>query len=255
MYTLQNCKKRKTVTTTIAVTWSSHHTEKCATCLRACKQVVGGRPKKHVQPGKLKTVKTIEDVYQIDPSKPIPPHVEKMMSHLLTIKMDQSKLLNKSVQFSRGGPQPLTLTPVTLPRKESDCASKRTKYDRSKRIRDYIRLSSGDGDEAFTTQTAHVVKSLDETTRKSIVSNLNIKTTIPAEHVVAMKVTQNIPWNLLEEVRRWLATFNVKLSTKNKVREVAKEWVGQGLKCEYAPLLITNNEEVRSETNTMVLPI
>ena len=166
-----------------------------------------------------------------------------MMLHLLTIKMDQSKLLNKSVQFSTGGPQPLTLTPVTVPRKESDCASKRTKYDRSKRIRDYIRLSSGDGDEAFTTQTAHVVKSLDETTRKSIVSNLNIKTTIPAEHVAAMKATQNIPWNLLEEVRHWLATFNVKLSTKNKGREVAKEWVGQGLKCEYAPLLITKKKK------------
>ena len=114
-------------------------------------------------------------------------NVEKMMSHLLTIKMDQSKLLNKSVQFSTGGPQPLTLTPVTVPRKESDC--ERTKYDRSKRIRDYIRLSSGDGDEAFTTQTAHVVKRLDETTRKSIVSNVNIKTTIPAEHVAAMKAT------------------------------------------------------------------
>ena len=59
MYTLQNCKKRKTVITTIAVSWSSHHTENCATCLQACKQVVRGRPKKHVQPGKLKTVKTI----------------------------------------------------------------------------------------------------------------------------------------------------------------------------------------------------
>ena len=35
----------------------------------------------------------------------------------------------------------------------------------------------------------------------------------------------------------------MQLSTKNKVREVAKEWVGMGLKCEYAPLLVKKKKK------------
>ena len=62
-----------------------------------------------------------------------------------------------------------------------------------------------------------------------------------------MKATLNIPWNLLREIR-WLATFNIKFSSEGNVRDVAKEWVGKGLKSEYAPLIVIKNKkrEVKS---------
>ena len=157
--------------------------------------------------------------------------------------MNESTMWNRSVQFNTGGSHPLTLTPVALPRVETHSASKRTLRKRTKQLNDIIHLSAGDNDEAYAAQTANIIKTADEVTREAIISKLNIKTTIPAEHVAAMKATQNIPWNLLEEVRRWLSTFNVQLSTKNKVREVAKEWVGMGLKCEYAPLLVKKKKK------------
>ena len=40
-------------------------------------------------------------------------------------------------------------------------------------------------------------------------------TVIIAKYVAAMKATENIPWNLVDDIRRWLKTFNVQLSTKN----------------------------------------
>ena len=126
---------------------------------------------------------------------------------------------------------------------------------RSKRIRDYIRLSSGDGDEAFTTQTAHVVKSLDETTRKSIVSNLNIKTTIPTEHVAANEGNTKYSLEFIGRSTPLVGNFQCQTFHKKQSLKVAKEWVEQGLKCEYATTVNNEKEEVRNETNTMVLPI
>ena len=241
---VKNCKKRNTVSKLTPITWSPHQLENCEACHLASVKTVGGRPKKDTHAGgRPKQIRTVDDILSLDSTKPIPDSVEKAMSHVLAIKLEQSKLLNKSVQFKTGGPQPLTLTPITVPRTESNRACKRSISNRSKQLKDIICLSSGDGNESFTTQTAHIVKTVDEVSRESIIQKLNTTTTIPAEHVAAMKATQNIPWNLLEEIRRWLATFNVKLSTTNKVREVAKEWVGKGLKYEYAPLLVKKKKK------------
>ena len=239
---LKNCMKRMTVSMLTPIIWSPHQIN-CKSCSLAFVKTVGGRPKKITHAGgRPKSVQTVNDILNLDPTKPIPESVEKAISHVISIKMEQSKLLNRSVQFKTGGPQPLTLTPIAVPRKESNCASKRSINNRSKQLKDIICLSSGDANESFCAQTAHIVKTLDEVTREGIVGKLNIVTTIPAAHVTAMKGTQNIPWNLLEDVRRWLATFNVKLSTKNKVREVAKEWMGKGLRYECAPLLVTKKK-------------
>ena len=49
-------------------------------------------------------------------------------------------------------------------------------------------------------------------------------TVIPAKYVAAMKATENIPWNLVDDIRRWLKTFNVQLSTK-KLRKDGLEKV------------------------------
>ena len=241
-YNVSNFKKRKSICTLKAITWSSHQLENCETCMLASVKVVGGRPKKKKTSGRPKQVKTLDDIMKLDPSKPIPASVERALSHVVGIKMDQSHLINKSVQFSTGGPQPLTLTPVQVPRKKSHSVSKRTLRNRTNLSKDIIQLIAGDNEEAFSVQATNIVGSFDEITRKKVIDKLKVTTTIPAEHVAAMKATQNIPWNLLVEVRRWLATFNVKLSTKNKVREVAKEWVGKGLKCEYAPLIVTTKK-------------
>ena len=120
-----------------------------------------------------------------------------------------------------------------------------TLRNRTNRSKDIIKLIAGDNEEAFSVQATNIVGSLDKTTRKNVIDKLNLTTTIPAKHVSAMKATQNIPWDLLVEARRWPATFNVKLSTKSKVREVAKEWVGKGLKSEYAPTIVTKRKEGR----------
>ena len=50
-YTVKNCKKRGTVSTTTPVAWTSHKNVGCETCLLAVKKVVGGRPGKGVHAG------------------------------------------------------------------------------------------------------------------------------------------------------------------------------------------------------------
>ena len=207
-----------TVSMLTPIIWSPHRIN-CKSCSLDSVKTVGGRPKKITHAGgKPKPVQTVNDILNLDPTKPIPESVEKAISHVISIKMEQSKLLNRSVQFKTGGPQPLTLTPIAVPRKESSCASKRSISNWSKQLKGIICLSSN---KSFCAQTAHIAKTLDEVTREGIVGKLNIVTTIPAENVAAMKGTQNIPWNLLD-VRRWLATFNVKLSTKKKYEKLQK---------------------------------
>ena len=112
----------------------------------------------------------------------------------------------------------------------------------------------GNSEEAFAAQTASIIKSVDEVARGELLKNMNIKITIPAAHVADMKATQNIPWNLLRIIRSWLGTFNIKLSSEASVREVANEWVGKGLCCEY-DLLITKKNNKSEVTNSMVLYI
>ena len=108
-----------------------------------------------------KTVKTFEVVMELDPSNPIPPSLDKA-TYVISIKMKQSTLLNNSVQFSSGGPQPLPLTPVQMPRKETQVASKRTIHNRTKQSTVIINLIAGDSPGAFAAQTAAVEKSAEE---------------------------------------------------------------------------------------------
>ena len=100
-----------------------------------------------------------------------------------------------------------------------------------------VRMLSGGTDDGFAVQAAGVVKSSPKEVRENIIKKLNSTTTIPAEHVAAMKSCHNIPWNLMREIRCWLKEFNVQLSSEGKVRKVAEEWVGKGLESKYAPLL------------------
>ena len=65
-------------------------------------------------------------------------------------------------------------------------------------------------------------------------------TVFPAKYVAAMKATENI-----DDIRHWLKTFNIQLSTKNKVWDVTKGWTGKGLHAGVAPLFITEKKTTK----------
>ena len=58
--------------------------------------------------------------------------VEKMVSHVIAIKMGESDY--NIIQFKSGGPQTLTLTLITVARKESHAVTKRIYYDQEQPI-------------------------------------------------------------------------------------------------------------------------
>ena len=99
-----------------------------------------------------------------------------------------------------------------------------------------MQLISGDTTAAFAKQTATLVKSCGKDLRDQILKDMAQKIVIPSDSAAAMKATLNVPWNQMREISRWLATFNVKLASEKETRKVAKEWVGEGLKAELAPL-------------------
>ena len=159
------------------------------------------------------------------------------------MKMAASTLANNSIQLKTKGPQPITLTPIVMPRKDSQEIASRTLQKRTNQTKSIVKMIAGRSDDVFSVQTANLVKSVNQKAREEIIKKLNIKTMIPAEHLAAMKASQNIPWTLLREIRSWLATFNLRLSAEGNVRKVAEESVGEGLKSEYAPLTQKNGKK------------
>ena len=73
--------------------------------------------------------------------------------------------------------------------------------------------------------------------RDEITKNLNAGVSV--DHVASMKVTMNLPWYKLCEIKRWLKTFNVHLASKKNTRKTIEEWVGEGILAELAPLTKT----------------
>ena len=84
----------------------------------------------------------------------------------------------------------------------------------------------------------HVVKNFDASARESILAGFRSIVTIPEHHVAAMKSTLNLPWSLLRDVRRWLKTFKVNLTSEMKARNVVKECNGCGLREEEIPATV-----------------
>ena len=70
-----------------------------------------------------------------------------------------------------------------------------------------LMISSSNSSEAISTQTNHIVKSMDVIARENIIKKLDVFINISPEHVAAMKSCLSIPWNLFREMQRWLATF------------------------------------------------
>ena len=130
--------------------------------------------------------------------------------------------------------KPLTVKQVTMPRKSSQCSSKRTISSRTQETKEFIKIISGDTGEALKFQSASFIKSLGKEERAEIMKSLSV--TIPKNHMAAMKATLNMQWNQIRELRRWLKSFNVELASESKTRATVNERVGKGLITEMAPL-------------------
>ena len=69
---------------------------------------------------------------------------------MMSIKMANSNLPNNSVQIKTEGLQPITLTPVSIPRKDSQIVAPNTLRKRTKSTKSVIRMIAGEIDEAFS---------------------------------------------------------------------------------------------------------
>ena len=114
--------------------WQPRDEQFCQACVIYSVKTKAGQPIKRKQNGRRKTITSVQDVMSLDGKNLIPPHVEKMMSHLLAIKVKQSTLANNTIQVQSGGPQPLTLTPISIARKYSCSVTRKTLRCKSKQV-------------------------------------------------------------------------------------------------------------------------
>ena len=196
---------------------------------------------------------TISDVKKWDGVQPLSEEFEDAVSHYLTMRVKKSTLPCKSLQFKTGGPHVLTLAPLTVARKESQNVTQRTIQNRSKETKELLQIIAGSSSEAVATQASHFVKSLDASAREEILNGFKQTVTVPEVDVAAMKATLNIPWNLLRDIRRWLKTFKIKMASEAKSRDIVKEWVGTGLRCEELPASVIKSKNINNRVKALVL--
>ena len=239
--TLTNIEEKRIKTSMTPILWDKQTSEECTSCSIYARKAKGGRPKKRKSPGRpknviIKEVYTTQDILNHSPSKPLPKVMEECAYHIINIKMKNSDMPNQTIQFPTKGPQPLSVTPVTIPRKEFNSVSKRQIDRRTKASKELIQVLSGNTHQSVLSQTASLVKTFSSDDRKKLMENIGTRAFIPAEHVASMKATLNIPWNQMRDISRWLKTFDVQLASEKKARILTKEWVGKGLVSELAPL-------------------
>ena len=102
-------------------------------------------------------------------------------------------------------------------------------------------MITGKSNEAICTQTSHLIKSVDVPIREEIIKNFKY-VKIPAAHVASIKASLNLPWNLLQDLRRWLKTFEVNLSSEKITRQGVKGWV-RGVRCEEVPAMVVKDKK------------
>ena len=92
--------------------WELHSEKECSTCSRVTSQSKGGRPPKKPKTGRPKQIVNEQQgtintsaILNLTPSKTIPPEVERIVSHVVNIKMKQSSLPNNTIQLPTKGPQ------------------------------------------------------------------------------------------------------------------------------------------------------
>ena len=111
-------------------------------------------------------------------------------------------------------------------------------------------MIAGNRCDAVSTQTTHLVKSLDASAHEEILKSINHTVTVPVEHVAAIKSTLNLTWNLTHDIRCWLNTFKISLACEGKTRDVMTEWIGSGLCCEEIPASVLMEKKMVIELRT-----
>ena len=108
---MSNSKKRGTPDSRLPRTWLPHQ-ENCDTCCHIKIKSVGGRlPKRKASGGCRPTTKemtpeiTTNDILNLSPPKPVPHIIEECLSHVMSIKIKQSKLPNNTVKLTTQGSQ------------------------------------------------------------------------------------------------------------------------------------------------------
>ena len=128
------------------------------------------------------------------------------------------------------------MTPIPITRKPSDQTCDRTNQKRNKAAKQLVNLLSGGTESGVVKQTTALIKSLDYEERQNIMKELGSQAVVPANHIAAMKANLNLPWYQLRQISRWLKTFDIKMSSEKEARKIGKNWEGDGLQVEMAPL-------------------
>lgn len=184
---------------------------------------------------------------KLDPRKPIPSKMEVIAANVISTKMKGSSLPNNYFEVKTGGSRPMTLTKISVARKDSDLIAERTLRARTKQSKEVFEMISGKSEEATSTQASHFIQSFDQKTRQQIIAGFKCTMSVPPDHVAAMKSTLNLPWNLLRDISRWLKSFNINLAPEGKSRAVVKEWVADSIRCEEIPALVLHGKKTTIE--------
>ena len=203
----------------------------------------GGSPPKAKKRkgGRPSSVVNIDNIMELDPSKPLSDKHEQALAFILSIKASQSTGPQKLIEVKTGGPQPVTYAPVTVARRQ---VTPRTLRKHTKELKEHVKLVAGKSNEALLCQVLHIVKTKK---RETILKNFKTTLSIPASHLAAMKSTLNLSWNTTQEIKRWLKTFKVQLASEGKARDVTKEWIGTGLRAEEIPASIMTGKKILVE--------
>ena len=240
-----NFKKRGTAPVRKVVSNWEPHSKNCSTSEIRVVKSKGGRPAKkgkYTGSGRPKSVVDIRDVMKLDVNSTIPTSLQKAASHIMALTVKKSP--NQLIEINSGGPNPMTLVPITVGRKESQIVSKRTLRARTQQISKFTNLVAGGSREGIVAQTAHIVKSFGVNEREDILKSFKDSVTVPADAVASMKSVLGLPWNLVRDIRRWLKTFHVSLASEGQVRSVVKDWVGTGLYAEELPATVIKDKRV-----------
>ena len=119
---------------------------------------------------------------ELDPSKPIPPSLDKAICHVISIKMKQSTKLNNSPAINVSPSASATKRNPDSFEKNSIQSNEANYCNRTKQSTDIVKLIPGDSPDAFAAQTAAGAKSVDEEMRENIMNRVNSNTTIPANY-------------------------------------------------------------------------
>ncbi|XP_065675300.1 uncharacterized protein LOC136091551 [Hydra vulgaris] len=176
---------------------------------------------------------SISEIFNLTASSHIPRIVEDATLHILKQKMKQSG--GKSISFKSGGPRPVLFSSIPKAYVTSNEASNATVRERNAIVKRNIEVVSGPSNDAVCSQSSKLLISLPSETKEKILANSNIKVTISATKMVAMKADLCIPWEKLKNISRWLKSFDIQTASHASQRIVSEKLSGCDFIVENAP--------------------